>query len=111
MTTTHVTESHDHIQPMKIQNIEYIRVTGNSWRQLFAKKKGDRYTKVKEQITVKLPSLPCLNSGCASPLDIDHLHLTVNTETSQFPASLQMTKTKTFFAVFVSQETKTFRLT
>ena len=63
-------------------------------------KKVDRYTKVKEQITVKLPSLARLNSGCASPLDIDHLHLTINTETSQFPASLQMTKKK--FSQFLS---------
>ena len=62
-------------------------------------RKGDRYTKVKEQITVKLPSLARLNLGCASPLDIDQLHLTVNTETSQFPASLQMTK-KNFFRSF-----------
>ena len=59
-------------------------------------RKGDRYTKVKEQITFKLPLIARLNSGWESPLDIDKLHLTVNTETSQFPASLQMTKKKKF---------------
>ena len=36
-------------------------------------KKGDGYTKVKEQITVKWPSLARLNSGCASPVDIELL--------------------------------------
>ena len=36
-------------------------------------KKGDRYTKAKEQITAKWPSLARLNSGCASPVDIELL--------------------------------------
>ena len=36
-------------------------------------KKGDRYPKAKEQITVKLTSLARLNSGCASPVDIELL--------------------------------------
>ena len=70
-----------------------------SFQQQNYLKKADRYTNVKEQITAKWPTLARLNSGCASPLDIDHLHLKVNTETSQFPASLQMTK-KNFFRSF-----------